>query len=448
MRFDSLLTVLLIPVALWILVSGLDDLWISLVYFFLPRRRNGRAVPHDLPISERRIAIFVPLWHEDAVIGQMLDRNLSVIPYRRYEIFAGVYPNDSATIRAVSEAARRHPRVHPVNCPHEGPTSKGDCLNSIYRGMKAFERRQGVHFDIVVTHDAEDLIHPESLDVINRLSREYQMVQVPVLPLPTGSSELTHGLYCDEFAEYQSKDIPVRQFLGGFLPSNGVGTGFERTALDSLARRHGGKVFDPICLTEDYENGYRLHSMGYRQTFVPLDFDGATLPATREYFPRSFQRAVRQRSRWVAGIVLQGCQFHGWPRRQFYWFFRDRKGLIGNLLSPFGFLFLLAGIAAGPRVLSEWMLQVCRINLAISAIQMTIRAKCAARIYGWRFAFGVPVRICWGNLVNFWATAQAIRQFAAAYRRGDNLAWAKTDHIYPPADGQLREVPEVSEISA
>jgi len=49
----------------------------------------------------------------------------------------------------------------------------------------------------------------------------------PVLPgCLRGWTKFTHGLYCDEFAEYQLKDIPARQRLGGFLPSNGVGTGF------------------------------------------------------------------------------------------------------------------------------------------------------------------------------------------------------------------------------
>ena len=77
-------------------------------------------------------------------------------------------------------------------------------------------------------------MHPASLRLINWFSESSDMVQIPVLPLATGA-QWTHGLYCDEFAEYQSKDIPVRQQLGGFLPSNGVGTGFSRNALESLA---------------------------------------------------------------------------------------------------------------------------------------------------------------------------------------------------------------------
>ena len=113
-----------------------------------------------------------------------------------------------------------------VVVPHDGPTSKGDCLNWAYRGMEKHESLHGIRYDVVMTHDAEDLVEPDSLRLVNWFSRDYAMVQVPVLALPTPIAELTHGLYCDEFAEFQTKDIPMRQLLGGFLPANGVGTGF------------------------------------------------------------------------------------------------------------------------------------------------------------------------------------------------------------------------------
>src|SRR4029077_15012785 len=87
-----------------------------------------------------------------------------------------------------------------------------------------------------------------------------------------------------EFAEFQFKDIPVRQKLGGFLPSNGVGTGFERSALESLRRHHSGNLFDADSLTEDYESGFRMHAAGYRQIFVPLHCGSREPVATREDF--------------------------------------------------------------------------------------------------------------------------------------------------------------------
>jgi adsorption protein B len=435
-------------VVVWILLSGLDDLFISLMYL-LGRWRHfpwpGAAELQAAP--ERRIAIFVPLWQEHQVIGEMLDHNLAEIRYASYEIFAGVYPNDLRTVSAVNQAARRHPRLHVARCPHDGPTSKGDCLNWIYRRMWEFEQQQGVYFDLVVTHDAEDWIHPDSLRLINWFSRESEMVQIPVLPLPTHPADVTHGLYCDEFAEYQCKDIPVRQRLGGFLPANGVGTGFDRAALERLAASRNGRMFDPECLTEDYETGFLLHAQGCRQIFVPLRFGGSGLVATREYFPRRFGTSVRQRSRWVAGITLQGWQHHGWrgPWRQAYWFWRDRKGLVGNLLSPVANLFCVYGTVSylssvctgtawhfGAHI-AAWVSGACYCTFWISLVQGAVRLQASARIYGWRFGIAVPVRILWGNVVNFAATVSALRQFLAARVQGCALAWRKTEHVYPVA---------------
>jgi adsorption protein B len=449
---QRLLAAALIPVAIWILASGLDDLFISLVFCFA--RRPRLAWPSDAELEqgpERFIAILVPVWREHRVIGQMLERNLSTLRYRSYDVFVGVYPNDEPTIRTVKDAARLNPRIHVAMCPHNGPTSKGDCLNWIYRGLQEYEKEHGLRFEVVTTHDAEDLIHPDSLRLLNFFSRRYDMVQVPVLPLPTPAREITHGIYCDEFAEFQSKDIPVRQRLGGFLPSNGVGTGYKRAALERLAASRQGRIFDPECLTEDYENGYRLHALGCTQAFLPLHFDAGVPSATREYFPRSLGAAVRQRSRWVAGIALQGWERNGWrgPWRQVYWFWRDRKGVVGNLLSPLTNVLFVYGGASYFLALKSgtypnftehfpaWLVRCSAATLGISVFQAAIRMWCCARIYGWLFAAGVPVRMLWGNVVNSAATMGALRQFWRARRQRRHLAWLKTDHDYPsPATAQ------------
>jgi bacteriophage N4 adsorption protein B len=460
---DHAILLILAPVALWILVSGLDDLFITVVFFLTRRRSSGFRYPSPEELDacpERRIAILVPLWREHSVIGQMLDRNLAALRYRNYDIFVGVYPNDEPTIRAVSEAAARHPRVHMAMGARPGPTSKGDNLNSTYAFLRCFEVVHGCRFDTVITHDAEDLIHPDSLRMINLLSRQYAMVQIPVLALPTGIREFTHGLYCDEFGEYQQKDIPVRQYLGGFLPSNGVGAGFERSALEHLAATRGGRIFDPDCLTEDYENGFGLHALGYRQIFVPLRFSPEGLLATREFFPRRWPSAVRQRSRWVAGIALQSWERHGWraPWKQRYWFWRDRKGLIGCLLSPFANLALLYGIAgwlaAGRNVdawdlgreMPSWVCVCCGATLWISLAQLGVRMWLSSRIYGWRFAAAAPLRLPWGNLVNFLATVKAVHQFLRARWQSRSLDWVKTDHVYLAPGSAVPGRPRLGEV--
>ncbi len=444
--FDHWIAAGLVPLAIWILLSGLDDLFIAIVFLVWRRSRFPWPAEADLErAAERRIAILVPLWREHAVIGRMLDHNLSVLRYSNYDVFVGVYPNDQLTIRAVSEAAARYPRVHLALCPHDGPTSKGDCLNQTYRHLQAFETRRRVRFEVLTIHDAEDLMHPDSLRLINWFSRRYDMVQVPVLPLPTPPGEFTHGLYCDEFAEYQTKDIPVRQALGGFLPSNGVGTGFRREALEKLAATRRGQIFDPSCLTEDYENGYLLHALGASQVFLPLHYDSAGPIATREFFPRTFRSAIRQRSRWVAGIALQGWEHHGWraPRRQLYWFWRDRKGLVGNLISPFANALMLYVLAGHGRLVSQlptWIFRLCFLTFLLSAVQISLRTACCARIYGRRVAALAPARMFWGNCINGLATAAALCQFASARLRRRVLAWRKTDHHYPAhSSGQGRQ---------
>jgi len=440
----------LIALAAWILLSGLDDLFIWWVSCFPWRRRASWPSPSDLDRApERRIAIFIALWHEHNITGQMLERSVSTIRYRNYDIFVGVYPNDPLTVRAVSDAAARHPRIHTAVLPHDGPTSKGDNLNWIYAGMREYEREHGVRFPIIVTHDAEDVIHPESLRVINWYSADYAMVQIPVLALPTPAREFTHGLYCDEFAEFQLRDIPVRQLLGGFLPSNGVGCGYDRIALERLAESRAGRIFDPDSLTEDYENGFRLHRLGYPQIFVAVRFYRGEPIATREYFPRNRRAAVRQRSRWIAGIALQGWQRHGWRASwlQRYWLWRDRKGLVGSVVSPLVNLTLVYGaIHKQVLVAAPWIVWLYSAALAIAAWQVSVRIYSSSRIYGWRFASLAPLRMCWGNLVNFHATARALSQFTAARLRRRELRWQKTEHSFPMHTVKARGRPRLGEV--
>lgn len=453
-------TIGLILMALWIFLSALDDLFISLAFLFGKKKSFPWPPESELAhAAQRRIAIFVPLWHEHAVIEQMLRHNLAAIGYGNYDIFVGVYPNDPLTQDAVQRVMRDEPRVHLAVCAHDGPTSKGDCLNWIYKAMVQYEARHGIDFEILMTHDAEDLIHPESLRLVNWFSRDYQMVQVPVLPLPTGLGEWTHGVYCDDFSEFQFKDIPVRQRLGGFLPSNGVGTGFERSAIECLRRRNHGRPFDPTCLTEDYEHGFRIFAAGFQQIFIPVRVRESGPVATREYFPRRRHAAIRQRSRWVAGIALQGWERHSWrvSAKQCYWFWRDRKGLIGNLISPFAnllFFYWMATFLIGHgrliwdpyRHLPPWLMRLCLVSVGISAVQAAIKIHLSSRVYGLRFAAAAPLRIFWGNYINFVATVQAIQQFIAARMERHALEWRKTEHVYPGVAVRLDTRPRLGDI--
>jgi adsorption protein B len=287
------------------------------------------------------------------------------------------------------------------------------------------------------------------------------MVQVPVLALPTPMREWTHGVYCDEFAEFQMKDLRARQVLGGFIPSCGVGTGFKREALERLAAAHSNRIFEPVCLTEDYENGFRMHRLGCAQFFIPVYRAGRAFVATREYFPRKFKTAVRQKTRWIMGIALQSWQRHGWrdTADQLYWFWRDRKGLVGNLAAPLSNVLILYGVLTwlwATHAHAPWGLAQAAQNrllryvffgtMGLQVFHMSMRAWCSARIYGWRFATGVPLRAIWGNWINGTATVMAYYRYFSAVARGLPLVWLKTEHAYPNRAALIEHVRKLGEV--
>ncbi|MGA3025542.1 MAG: glycosyl transferase family protein [Bryobacteraceae bacterium] len=462
-RLDSLVASGLVPLALFIILNGLDDLVIdAAIAWAWWKRRRASAPATVLPTAaapEQRIAIIVPLWKEAAVVGGMVRHNIAAIRYSHYDFFIGAYPNDDPTLEAVRELEERFSNVHLAVCPHDGPTSKADCLNWIFQRMLLFEEHHGIRFEIVVTHDAEDLIHPDALAGINLYCGEFGMVQVPVLPLPTPLGDIVHGIYCDEFAEYQTRDIPARQLLGSFLPSNGVGTGFSRAALERLAETSGNRIFEPECLTEDYENGLRLHRLGFRQRFLLLR-GGRDALATREYFPRTRRGAIRQRTRWVTGICLQSQERNGWRGRprDLYWFWRDRKGLLANPVSVLANAFFGWGVlrwASAHLTGQAWQIGRSVLHPALVAavvmlllFRMGVRMSAVSRYYGWRFAALAPLRTVCGNYINAAATFSALWRYGRARLRGEPLVWLKTEHAYPSRLALLAHKRPLSEILA
>jgi bacteriophage N4 adsorption protein B len=430
--------------AICLLLSGADDLIPAMLCLWAKVSPKSEAAPGATDSFERRTAIFVPCWQESGVIGDMVRHNLAAVRYANYDFFLGVYPNDEATVQAAGQLAAGLRNVHVAECPHAGPTSKADCLNWVYQRMLLFEEEHGVRFETVVVHDAEDLIHPDALALINERRSRFDMVQVPVLPLPTPVGELTHGIYCEDFAEYQSIDMRARQISGSFIPSNGVGTGYSRQALERMADSNSNRVFEPTSLTEDYESGIRIHALGFRQCFCPLMDKQSGFIATREYFPRNLRSAVRQRTRWVMGIALQSWERNGWRGSAVtrYWFWRDRKGVITNPLSLATNVFFIAGLVTwlwGSARHVEWIMQarsaivnaLCGATLVLQCVRLAVRMECVRRVFGLRFAAFVPLRAFHTNLLNTLATVQAVRRYVSAKLKRQPLVWLKTEHAYP-----------------
>ncbi len=471
------LSLFVVVVALLMLVSGLDDLFIDLAYWL---RRGWRALTvyrrrermdfrklHDL--EEKPLAIMVPAWQETGVIGPMAELAATTLDYENYHIFVGTYPNDEDTQRDVDAVCARFPNVHKVVCARPGPTSKADCLNNVLDAILRFESRARLEFAGFILHDAEDVLSPMELRLFNYLVGRKDLIQVPVYPFQRQWANFTSLHYLDEFAELHGKDVPVREALAGQVPSAGVGTCFSRRAVIALIEDGNGIAFDVQSLTEDYDIGLRLKERGMREIFVrfPVLGPGSAHPrfgasqressvvCVREYFPDRLHTAVRQKSRWIIGIVYQGYRTHGWTGKPVldYFLWRDRKGALNNFVSFAAMLILFQLVVlwlvqlawpSSPRFLSiftggTWFHVLLMANLVLMANRMFQRVIFVSGYYGIVQGLMSIPRLLWGNLINFLANCRAIVQIV---RTGDprRVAWDKTTHDFPSLGGTGRSL--------
>jgi adsorption protein B len=427
-----------ILIALFILLSALDDLIMDVLYLTTGRKQAHRLTVEELSKAPpQQIAVLIPAWQEGAVIGEMLRTTLQLqrYPQTRYQLFVGVYPNDADTQAAVDAVAARHANVRKVVNPPPGPTTKASNLNAMYQAMTAMEQAAQRRFDVVVMHDAEDVVHPLAFKLYNYLIPAADMAQIPVLPIAPRATlrnfvrYLTAGTYADEFAENHLRHMLVRERFGGFVPSAGVGTALSRRAVDLLAEQGGGNPFLNASLTEDYEMALRLARAGCKTVYFlegveRVDNAGRIhleYIATRETFPNEFWQAVKQKTRWIYGITMQNAGHAGWKGSvgQRYLLYRDVKGKFANLLNVpaylvtvwFGVCFLMTGgfPAAGP--VEGPFRALLLANSVLWAERQVVRFLALRQQYGVGEAILstllpplLPLRFLWGSLINLAAT--------------------------------------------
>ena len=184
-------------------------------------------------------------------------------------------------------------------------------------------------------------------------------------------------------------------------------------------------------LTEDYDIGFRLKEKGMTEIFVrfPVVDEAkereqrkflqlartSNMICVREYFPDTFSTAVRQKSRWIIGIVFQGFKTHKWTSSLTlnYFLWRDRKGAISNFVSFLAMLVMIQIFVTGYYGLTQGLLSV--------------------------------LRLFWGNLINFMANWRALKQ---VLQHGDprRVAWDKTTHDFPSVTGDTRSLRPLGQI--
>lgn len=434
--------------AAFFLLGAVDEIAVDLTYIFLklrgkistPRMDEASLVARDLSGIG---AVFIPAWQESAVIEATIGHAARAWPQPAVWFFIGCYRNDPATIAAARRAAESDARIVVVVGDAEGPTCKADCLNTLFDALEQREAAQGTQARFVILQDAEDMVDPAAIALVDRALDECDFVQLPVLALPQPQSIWVAGHYSDEFAEAHGKTMVIRHALGAAIPGAGVGCAIARPMLDVLSREgEGSGPFARGVLTEDYELGLTVGRLGGRGCFVRARTSDGRLIATRAYFPADRRAAVRQKTRWLHGIALQGWDRLGWGGGpvDLWMQLRDRRGPLAALLLAIAYiLILVGGIELGLTLAGFDVWRAPSIELQILLLLNLLaliwramwRATFTAREFGFAMgALAVP-RIVVSNTIAILAGQRAVWAYIASLR-GAPFSWDKTDHPHHP----------------
>jgi adsorption protein B len=447
---------LLLFAGAFFLVGALDELVVDLVWLWVKLTGRANCARVDTAqLSESPLAgpaaIFIPTWREARVIGATIRHALTAWPQEDLRLYVGCYCNDSETIEAVVAAAQGDSRLRLVIHDREGPTTKADCLNRLNLALREDEEREGAMARMVVMHDAEDMVDPAALPLLDRALDKAEFVQLPVLPIPQAASPWIGSHYCEEFAEAHGKAMVVRCALRAGLPSAGVGCAIARPLLLALAERHPAKQpFATDSLTEDYELGLGVSELGGRSHFVRARSEGGRLIATRAYFPATLESSVRQKTRWIHGIALQGWDRLGWGRNpaDVWMRLRDRRGPLAALVLATAYLLLilvavswLASFAGYgmPAPVDPTITLLLAANLASFVWRALWRFGFTAREYGVIEGARAVLRIPVGNIIAIMSGRRALAAYVGTLR-GNALYWDKTEHEMHPSLATRREL--------
>jgi adsorption protein B len=434
---DSSILIAMLCLSVLINISSLDDFLIDLLAIGIIRRSFHRD-----PVARSEIpctAVFIANWHEEEVLGRMVEGNLARIPLSQVKLYLGVYPNDTGTRDVALGLAERYPdRVHVVINTLAGPTSKGQMLNEMFRQVYL---RPGAP-DLAVLHDSEDVIDPRTFDVYAAYSIDHDFIQVPVFSLNATARSIVAATYMDEFAERHTREMVVRNAVGAMIPSAGVGTCITKRLIEHFVHTRGN-VLMTGCVTEDYILGVEAKRAGFKSAFAAVSADetkGLDFVATREFFPKSLLASIKQKTRWVYGINFEAMHKLGWQGDPWdvYFFVRDRKGLITNFLPPISlvFLALLLGGAVDPAALPAELEHILSVSIWLNLLSLfvryLIRVSACRQVYGTYDLIGIATRWPVSLYINMAAVFRAWKTYLGESQFASKpIVWSKTAHELP-----------------
>ena len=296
--------------------------------------------------------------------------------------------------------------------------------------------------ELVVLHDSEDVIDARSFAVYAAYAQENDFIQAPVFSLNRGKGAMVASTYMDEFAERHTRELIVRDAVGAAIPSAGVGTCVTKRLIKHfLARR--GQVLMSGTVTEDYILGIEAKRSGFKSAFAAISRnvdDGLDFVATREYFPKTLEASIKQKTRWVYGINFEAFCKLGWTGDpwDFYFFLRDRKGMITSFLPPISAALLglmLLGyveLADFPEPMGDVVIVSMWINFFALITRYVVRVISGYEVYGKYDWIGIAMRWPAALYINMAAVYRAWKTFLGESELATKpIVWSKTVHDIP-----------------
>lgn len=453
---ENLWMILSYAVVLAVIIFSFDDLFIDLVALVFnlnpkPISQGQQKKMQSMP--QKRIAIMIANWREAEIIERMIHGNVGRIDYLNYDFFLGVYPNDIETAMAAKRLEAFYSQVKVVTNSKSGPTSKGQMLNEIVHQIMATEIQDRIFYDVFLLQDSEDIIHPLSLKLINFEMEEVDFLQMPVFSLPALWTDLISAVYIDEFTEAHTKDMLVRSFLKGGIPSAGVGTAMSHLFVSEIQRLQNGKLLKEDTLTEDYHLGLIAHRLGYQSKFVCSYIkkkEGLDYIATREIFPASISSSIRQKSRWTLGISFQGYENLKWSKTlsENYFLWRDRRSFLNAILILFSYILTVSYLAyyfvqnSWPQFLvsDQFLWTALMANFVLMTVRLVQRFRLVLELNGLKMAMLIPARWLLANFINTVASFKAYASYRNSLKTGIRPQWIKTTHELPEAFGLIPSI--------
>lgn len=320
------------------------------------RPENSDVERYGTPGAPRgRGLILLAARFEENVIGPTLER-LAHLHYPDYVVAVIIdHPDDPKTLAVARRYAQRYPRrIWIIRYPEQ--TAVHNKPIGLNRALHDLEAMGFVDWDWVGVLDAEDLLHPELLTMVDHRFRQTGagIVQAGVqlmnfssdpsrLALPPSRGESRYrrrhrgvgrgrasrarvalwdaerrtrrwwsahtsawwrAANCLEYFKWFQSRLDLQAKLR-VIPLGGNSVFFRREFVDDVRRRDAfvrgtlsGDFWDEGCLTEDCKIGILASVLGY-----PVDVIYVPHMVTREETPQTLWKFVMQRVRWDQGFV-------------------------------------------------------------------------------------------------------------------------------------------------